>query len=226
MTRARILPTAWVAPALQLVLVCATLTVALAVYTHGRRTTPVDLTVDGWLHARAAALQPLFQGLVGFAAPPTMMWLSVSLGVVVLAYGQRRAAVLCIVGPGLALFSASFLQHLLLRPSATFGDPLAYPSGHMTGTAALLTVVLVLTARDRPLGMVLGPRTTHLVRVVFGVIACSVALALIALRDHYVTDVAGGMALAVGAVLTTALVLDATDQPEARAPAPHSGGPS
>lgn len=70
-------------------------------------------------------------------------------------------------------------------------DILVYPSGHTVIMVATLVVVFVL----------FGRRVRTVVAVVGPVLLVCVALGMVGLGYHYVTDVAGGSAYAVSAVL-------------------------
>jgi membrane-associated phospholipid phosphatase len=88
----------------------------------------------------------------------------------------------------------------------TYLGALSYPSGHTTALTALAaTVTVLLLAAPRP-ARARAARTVILVAA--WLLAATVAVAVIALRWHYVTDTVAGAAVGVGTVCALALVLD------------------
>lgn len=87
----------------------------------------------------------------------------------------------------------------------------SYPSGHAAGTAALgaLTVVVVLLAGRRPVVQ----RVVSAAVVLLVVVVCADRLLL---GRHYVTDLVGGVLLAVGLVLLGMALLDVQVGPRPR----------
>jgi undecaprenyl-diphosphatase len=95
------------------------------------------------------------------------------------------------------------LKHLIHR---VYIDFLSFPSGHTTATFALITCIAVLLI-DPP-----ATKAPASMRVVLAVVAAGfgamVALALVAIRFHYVTDTIGGAAVGIGVTVAIALALD------------------
>lgn len=124
-------------------------------------------------------------------------------------FWDRRRAVACVATPAVAIAIAEYvmkpLVHRPIPPGALHG--LSYPSGHMASTAAVVAAaVLAVPPRWRKGAVVVGT-----------VVDVAVAACLILLRYHYVTDVLGGAALAIGTALfiDTALHLKAVRPPSA-----------
>jgi membrane-associated phospholipid phosphatase len=102
---------------------------------------------------------------------------------------DRTRAVACLVGPPLALL----LCELVVKPAVgrTLGGSLTYPSGSTAGAAALAVAAVLAT-----------PERLRAVAVaVAGLYALGMAVAVVALRWHFPTDAAAGLAWGVGVVL-------------------------
>lgn len=102
---------------------------------------------------------------------------------------DRPRAVACLVGPPLALV----LCELVVKPAVgrTLGGSLTYPSGSTVGAAALAVAVVLAT-----------PERLRAIAVpVVGLYALGMAVAVVALRWHFPTDAAAGLAWGVGVVL-------------------------
>ena len=132
--------------------------------------------------------------------------------------GAVVLALLCLVArrPKAAVFAfvaapaAGFVTEYVLKPAVhreQHVNALLFPSGHTTGAFALaLTVVVLLLPHE---GTRLLPA---LARMVVGIAALAVAglvaVAVVALGWHYVTDAVGGVVTAVVVVLGLAATLD------------------
>ncbi|MEU5582361.1 phosphatase PAP2 family protein [Streptomyces huasconensis] len=115
-----------------------------------------------------------------------------------------RAAVLVVVGPGLAVGATKLLKPLVGRTIHGDGN-LSYPSGHTAFLTALaLAVALVATGR---LGL---GRMTGTVLVLASALVAGAAMgwAQVVLGAHYPTDVLGGWCTALAAVPATAWLVD------------------
>ncbi|MFF8657613.1 phosphatase PAP2 family protein [Streptomyces huasconensis] len=115
-----------------------------------------------------------------------------------------RAAVLVVVGPGLAVGATKLLKPLVGRTIHGDGN-LSYPSGHTAFLTALaLAVALVATGR-LGLGRMTG---TVLVLVSALVAGAAMGWAQVVLGAHYPTDVLGGWCTASAVVPATAWLVD------------------
>lgn len=119
-------------------------------------------------------------------------------GVVICAFiaffWDRRRAITCLAAPAAAIIITEYLA----KPAVgrTFGGTLCYPSGHMTAVASLICAfVVAVPARWRKAAGALG--------VVVGIV---VAITLLLLRWHYLTDVIAAVLLS----MATTLIVDAT----------------
>ena len=212
-----LLPPALRSPAAVLVTGCAAVTASLALAFAGQaRPDGLDAVVDA--HVRSAlgrygAQTHLLAGLGGLG-PVTV--LTAALVLACLATRRWRGAVLA----GLAVPAAVALTEYVLKPlvGRTIGGYPCFPSGHATALFALAATCTVLLAGPA------RPRLPGVVRLLLvlgaALIAAAVATAMVALGYHYFTDTVAGMAVAIGMVLLTALLIDRA----ARAPRAGSRG--
>lgn len=182
----------------------------------------VTMLVAGLLTWRYAGesgarwLDHRLQALVGSAgpgdpAPDAVIVLGNEVAVVVLAVlicgvalalGQRRIAVLSILGPGLTGLATTALKPAIGR---TLHGEYAFPSGHTAGATALGVVTALLLIRV----LRTATRASATLLVVGALVSGgTMAVALIAEGDHYPTDTVGGFCVAVAVVLVSALVID------------------
>ncbi|MFE1441724.1 phosphatase PAP2 family protein [Streptomyces sp. NPDC058739] len=118
----------------------------------------------------------------------------------------RRAAVLVVAGPGLAVVTATLLKPLVGR-TIHGPDNLSYPSGHTAFLTALALVAALLVTGRRGLGRTAG---TSLVLAAAAVAGGAMGWAQVALGAHYPTDVLGGWCTALVVVPVTAWLVDRT----------------
>jgi undecaprenyl-diphosphatase len=113
-----------------------------------------------------------------------------------------RAVLLAAAGPMLA----ALLCELALKPlvDRRLDGDLAFPSGHATGLAAVATVAVVIVVAGQ-----VGRRLTRAATaLVLAGVLTTVATSLVALGQHYATDVVGGFLVATATVNGLALALD------------------
>lgn len=153
------------------------------------------------------------------AAHPHLLSLAARLGSpAAVVGGSLLLALLCLVGrrPKAALFAlvaapaAGAVTEFVLKPAVhreQHSSFLLFPSGHTTGAFALaMTVVVLLLPRE---GTRLLPAIARLVVAVGALaVASVVAVAVVALGWHYVTDAIGGVVTAVVVVLGIAALFD------------------
>jgi len=112
--------------------------------------------------------------------------------------------------PGAALaaaavpFAAGFTEYAL-KPSVGEAIGQSFPSGHATSMFALATICAVLLAA--PARRLSGGARLLLALMAIG-LAAAVAVAMVAIGAHTVTDAAGGAAVGTAVVLACALALD------------------
>jgi undecaprenyl-diphosphatase len=153
----------------------------------------------------------LVDGSLEVLTTPGVTWFRVLVFLPVLGWLARRRAWRTLLWVGVAITTIGPVTVWLkdvagrARPAFENGglgyEGLSYPSGHSSGIATLVTVALVLAWPRLTPG---GRRTA---------VAAGVALAVLVgltrtwLGVHYVSDVAGGLALGVAWSLAVALVL-------------------
>jgi undecaprenyl-diphosphatase len=120
-----------------------------------------------------------------------------TLVIVFLRMGNRRAAVLVVVGTGAAVAVTSLMKPLVGR---TINDGfLSFPSGHTaTATSFALVAMLALVSRGR----------TPLLLLVTVLAAAAMAWAQVLLNAHYPTDTLGGFCAALVVVPAVAWATD------------------
>lgn len=166
-------------------------------------------------HARTLWPTGLGHSLVSLGLPVAGIGLSAGLAALALARRDVRAAVLCLVGPALAVFMTdSVLKPLVDRHN---GAALAYPSGHATGAAAVAALTLVLFHRWR------GWRAMAWFAPIAFTLPAVMGLALVRLGFHYPTDVIGGTAMGAATVVGLAVLLNAQYEAGAAVPSTHEG---
>lgn len=164
-------------------------------------TTPdaLDKAVFSWVWPHRTGLDPL--AAVGDTVP--MGLLTVVLCYCCLALRRYRGAIMVALAVPIASGITELLKHLINR---VYIDFLSFPSGHTTATFALITCIAVLLI-DPP-----ATKAPASMRVVLAVVLAGfgamVALALVAIRFHYVTDTIGGAAVGIGVTVAIALALD------------------
>lgn len=208
MTSHPLIPRPWRPLALLSWLVAAAVLSALSWhFAHGSATNRPDVAVGARLQARLAAHPHLLSMAARLGSPAVVVGGAVVLALLCLLARRRKAAVFALV----AAPAAGFVTEYVLKPAVhreQHVNALLFPSGHTTGAFALaLTVVVVLLPHE---GTRLLPA---LARIVVGVaalaVAALVAVAVVGLGWHYVTDAVGGVVTAVVVVLGLAGLLDA-----------------
>ncbi|MET9730186.1 phosphatase PAP2 family protein [Streptomyces sp. NPDC006458] len=119
---------------------------------------------------------------------------------------RPRAAVLAVVGVGMAVGTTTLLKYLVGR-TIHGDDNLSYPSGHTAFLTALALVVALLATGRLGLG-----RTAAAWLVLAAALLAGAAMgwAQVALGAHYPTDVLGGWCTALAVVPATAWLVDRT----------------
>jgi membrane-associated phospholipid phosphatase len=180
------------------------LVAALGVALHDRRSTT---GFDNW------AARPLFHH-ISERGGTTLLALSASpitlgaLAIVALGGALIRdweLVALAVVGPAVAVVGTEFVLKPLVHRQITHAmADNAFPSGHETGLASMLVVLLLLIPRAR-----LSRRTAILFGLGLALWAALGAAGLVRAHWHVVTDTIGGVAVGIACVLAAALLIDA-----------------
>lgn len=194
------------ARALVVAVLAAIVVVVLAVLLHGKRETSVDESITRWLYVHLRSWW-VARKLLSLSEPAFEVGVLAALAVGALLRRAWNVAAFVVAAP----VAAVVVSELVLKPlvhrrlgGVSFPVANAYPSGHETGIAALLTVLAVLTLR-----------TTWTVAVKAAVLVAFVLWAVVAaiglIRNflHYPSDTVGGAGVALAVVLATAFAIDA-----------------
>lgn len=143
---------------------------------------------------------------------------AVEAAIAVLAWrrADRRALVICLAGPALAVG----LVEIVLKPLVDrhhFGG-LAFPSGHATAAAALATAAVIACRRWR------GRTAAIRLAPVAAIVPVGVGLAVIRLGMHFPTDAVAGIAFGMAVVGSLAIALPTRAPAAARATPVTAGG--
>lgn len=192
-------------PALTVLAICVLVIAFLGVlFAHQSQPSGLDAVIDARLRSGLGGHRALLKrvALLGTLGP--MVAMTTALILACLATRRWRGALLAAI----AVPAAEVITEFLLKPlvGRTLRGYLVFPSGHTTGVFVLASVFTVLmTGPLRPR----LPAAVRLLLVLAAYLAASAtAVAMIAMGAHYFTDTVGGVAVAVGTVLATALMLD------------------
>lgn len=184
---------------------CAAATAVLGALVAGQtRPGPIDRWVDARIQGGLGGQWRGLQYLAGIGdLTPVVVMISV-LVLACLVTRRGRGAVLAAV----AVPAAAGLAELVLKPlvGRTLLGALSFPSGTEARVFAVAAVFAVLMADP------VRPRIPAAVRLAAAVAvllaAVAVGVAIVALNQHYFTDILGGAAVGTAAALATALILD------------------
>ena len=175
-------------------------------FAHGSATNHPDAAVAARLQARLAVHPHLLSMAARLGSPAAVVGGSLVLALLCLLAGRPKAALFALV----AAPAAGAVTEYVLKPAVhreLHVNSLLFPSGHTTGAFALALAVVVLLLPHE--GTRLLPAIARLVVGVAALaLAAVVAVAVVALGWHYVTDAVGGVVTAVVVVLGLAAVLD------------------
>ncbi len=134
--------------------------------------------------------------VLGALSNPVLIY-AVVIAVVVFAVWRRRwaAAGLAVLAPALSALVTEVSKPWFGRMHDGY---LSYPSGHMTTSAAALTVALLVATDKR----------RRLAWAGWALVLVLTAAGLVAMNYHYPSDTAGGFLLALGVVLPGAVLVD------------------
>ncbi|MER5730695.1 phosphatase PAP2 family protein [Streptomyces sp. NPDC002138] len=165
--------------------------------------------VDGWIQPTVDGVRPPWRRValvLDFLGEPVGSMLVIAALVTgCLLLRRPRAAVLVVVGVGIAVGTTTLLKHLVGR--TIHGGYLSYPSGHTAFLTALAVMAALLATGRLGLGRTAGTL------LVLGAALCAGAAmgwAQVALGAHYPTDALGGWCTALAVVPATAWTVDRT----------------
>ncbi len=148
--------------------------------------TPVDRLVDRILPVEYSVH---WLSYITYLGRPRAVIPGVAVCCVLAFLWDRRRVITCLVAPVAAIVITEYIAKPVV--GRMYGGSLSYPSGHMTSVAAVVAVfILAVPPRWRRSAAVLGVAVDLLV-----------AVTLILLRWHYLTDVLAGAAVAIGTTL-------------------------
>jgi membrane-associated phospholipid phosphatase len=200
-----LLPPAARRPALAVLAACVLVTAFLGVlFAHQSQPSWLDAVIDARIRAALGGHRALLNGVALLGTRGPMVAMTAALVAACLVTRRWRGALLAAI----AVPAAAAVTQYLLKPlvGRTLHGYLVFPSGHTTGVFALATVLTVLLTG--PLRPQLPAAARILLILAAFVVASATAVAMIGLDAHYFTDTVGGVAVAVGVVLATALTLD------------------
>ncbi len=184
---------------------CAVIVVALGVmFWHQVTADGFDRLIDepivSWLGPHHTLLD--WMEYPGTQVPAVV----ISLAIAVACLRQRRlnGAVLALA----AILVATRIDDWFLKPlfDRTYLGALAYPSGHTSSVAAMVTVYALLFLLPPQQASTRAPRLAGF--AVLLALAIITVVGVIGLCWHYFTDTIGGAAVALGTVCALALALD------------------
>jgi membrane-associated phospholipid phosphatase len=185
---------------------CAILIATLGVLFSGQATATdwLDRVADAAITTRLAGHPGLAPRLAAPGSTIPAAALSAVIVVGCLLARRFKGAVLAAAAVPVAVgLNDGILKHLFHRTSLGW---LSYPSGHtaaMSALAATITVLLLVPPRPRR-----AAALRALITAAAWLLVVAVAVGVIGLRWHYLTDTLAGAALGVGTVCGLALLLD------------------
>jgi len=192
-------------PAGAVLAVCVAVTAIFGVlYAHQSQAGWLDAGVDARVRSLLAGHPVLLNRIALLGSPVPMIAMTAAMALACLVTRRWRGALFVVIAVPLA----EALTGWVLKPliGRTLHGYLSFPSGHTTGVFAVAAVLAVLLTGP------LRPRLAAPVRLlcVLAAIAAAsaTATAMVGMGAHYFTDTVGGVAVAVGAVLATALAID------------------
>jgi len=200
-----LLPPAARVPAVVVLAVCVVVAAVLgAMYAHQSQAGWLDAKADAWVQSLLAGHPALLNRVALLGSPVPMIAMTAAMALACLVTRRRRGALFVVIAvPLAAVLTGWVLKPLIGR---TLHGYLSFPSGHTTSVFAVAAVLAVLlTGPLRP--RLAAPVRLLCVLAAFAA-ASATAAAMVGMGAHYFTDAVGGVAVAVGAVLATALAID------------------
>ena len=213
MSRRPLIPAAWRPFAFAVWLLAAIGLAALSIHVANPAAGHLDRPLSGSIQARLAAHDRLLSLAAQLGSPGAVVGGAVLLAVLCLLIRRPYAAVFALVAaPAAGAVTEKVLKPVVHREGVA---SLLFPSGHTTGAFALaLTIAVLLLPHENTR---LLPAAGRILAALLALAAAGVvAIAVVALGWHYVTDALGGVVTAVVVVLGFAGAIDAWAQRQTR----------
>jgi membrane-associated phospholipid phosphatase len=201
-----LLPAPWRSAALLVWVLAAIALTILSIHVAHPASGHLDRPLSGELQRRLAEHDRLLSLAVHLGTPEFVAGASIGLAVLCVVLRRPYAAVFALVAaPAAGAMTEYVLKPLVDRRGVA---SLLFPSGHTTGAFAVALTVAVLLLPRADAGL-LDAAARLLVGVLALAAAAVVAVGVVALGWHYVTDAMGGVVTAVIVVLAVAAAVDA-----------------
>jgi membrane-associated phospholipid phosphatase len=193
---------------------------------HSSRPVLFDRRVDAFLTRASGFDHRLAILLRELGDPKIFTAVTAVVAVVLILVGDYRGAAATVVSVGVGLV----LVEEVLKPffNRRLGDVPGptFPSGHTTVAVALAGAVVLAARGDRPLGRLLGRALRYVLMAIVVAVSCAIGPAMVALQEHYITDVLAGFLLGLAVTGCTAAVLDTVATHGVRRLTPQPDPPS
>ena len=143
----------------------------------------------------------VFRRMVWLASPGMVVALAVALALLAARWRDWFGAALACVGPAIAVVLVEKVAKPLVGRHTTTDANNVFPSGHVTGAAAIAAVAVLLIYRRR------GATSARRWALAAGCLPFAVTLGVVHLGWHFLTDAVGGLAFGTATVLATAAAL-------------------
>jgi membrane-associated phospholipid phosphatase len=166
----------------------------------------LDRPLSGSIQARLAAHDRLLSVAANLGSPQAVAGGAVLLAALCLIVRRPAAAIFSLAAaPAAGAITELVLKPLVHREGVA---SLLFPSGHTTGAFALAMTVAVLLLPHEETALL--PAAGRILTALLALAAAAVvAIAVVALGWHYVTDALGGVVTAIVVVLAVAAGIDA-----------------
>jgi len=205
-TRRPLLPAGWRPFALVVWVIAAIGLAVLSVHVANPASGHLDRPLSGSIQARLAAHDRLLSLSAKLGSPEAVAGGAVPLALLCVLARRPAGAVFSLV----AAPAAGAITELVLKPVVHREGvaSLLFPSGHTTGAFALAMTVAVLLLPPEETALL--PAAGRILTALLALAAAAVvAIAVVALGWHYVTDALGGIVTAIVVVLGIAGLIDA-----------------
>ncbi len=172
----------------------------------GLSSRPDWFDIWGLLVIRVAPHSDTYRLLAYLGSPPVLL-IGIIGAIIAALRRDRRRALACLLGPGLAILVAEQIAKPLVDRQLVVGHP-SFPSGTVVAVSAVATVVVLALPQNARILAVGGAALTELL----------VGVAVVGLGWHYPTDVVGGVLVGTGCVLVVDALTHLRRRPRRRTP--------